>query len=189
MTNSKSRMTRGLAIMGVIGGLVTVFSDTLASPPAGVTPTVLARGTYEAFIVKSEVKGPVSFEANAGTPLGIILRQDAKGSVDFEAKAGAPLDIIVRQHDYAPGSTTGWHTHPGPAFITVTKGQITFYEADDPNCTPHVVSAGQGYEDTGHGHLGRNETGEPAQDMTVIIAPVGGTFRDELPAPGPHCTF
>lgn len=167
MTNSKSRMTRGLAVVCCIGGLVTVVPNTLASPPSGVTPTVLARGTYDAFKV----------------------RPDAKGSVDFGAKAGAPLDIVVRQHDYAPGSTTGWHTHPGPVFITVTKGQVTFYEVDDPNCTPHVVSAGQGYEDTGHGHLGRNETGEPAQDVSVIIAPVGGAFRGELPAPGPYCKF
>ncbi|GAA4013869.1 hypothetical protein GCM10022631_26970 [Deinococcus rubellus] len=160
-------MIRGLAVVCLIGGLVSVASNTLASPPSGVTPTVLARGTYGAFEVTPE----------------------AQGSVDFGAKSGAPLDIIVRQHDYTPGSTTGWHTHPGPAFITVTKGQVTFYEADDPNCTPHVVSAGQGYEDTGHGHIGRNETGEPAQDMSVIIAPVGGAFRSELPAPGPHCTF
>ena len=74
-------------------------------------------------------------------------------------------------------------------FITVTKGQITFYESDDPTCTPHTVSVGQGYQDTGHGHIGRNETGEPAQDVSVIIAPVGGAFRGELPAPSPHCKF
>ena len=167
MTNSKGRMTRGWAIVCCLGGLIAVASNTLASPPSGVTPTVLARGTYNAVNVKPDVKG----------------------SVDFGVKAGAPLDIVVRQNDYAPASMTGWHTHPGPVFITVTKGQITFYEYDDPSCTPHVVSAGQGYVDTGHGHIGRNETGELAQDVVVIIAPVGGALRSELPAPGPHCRF
>lgn len=167
MTKSKGKITSGLAVVSLAAGLVAVVSIAMASPPSGVTPTVLARGKYDAF----KMKPP------------------AKGSVDFEAKAEAPLDIIVRQHDYAPGATTGWHSHPGPVFITVTKGQVTFYESDDPTCKPHVVSAGQGYQDTGHGHIGRNETGEPAQDVSVIIAPVGGVFRSELPAPGPHCKF
>jgi len=43
--------------------------------------------------------------------------------------------------------------------------------------------------DTGRGHIGRNETGQPAQDVSVIIAPVGGSFRGELDAPGPSCRF
>lgn len=167
MTNARGKVTNGLTAVSLIVGLVAVVSSTMASPPSGVTPTVLARGKYDPFMVSP----------------------GAKGSVDFEAKAKAPIDIIVRQHDYAPGSTTGWHSHPGPVFITVTKGQITFYEYDDPTCKPHIVSAGQGYEDTGRGHIGRNETGEPAQDVSVIVAPVGGAFRGELSAPGPHCKF
>ena len=37
------------------------------------------------------------------------------------------VDIVVRNHDYLPNSTTGWHSHPGPAFVTVLEGQVTFY--------------------------------------------------------------
>jgi|tagenome__1003787_1003787.scaffolds.fasta_scaffold20986867_1 predicted ATPase len=51
------------------------------------------------------------------------------------------------------------------------------------------LSAGQGYVDSGHGHIGRNETDQPAQDISVITAPVGGAFRGELPAPNDHCGF
>jgi quercetin dioxygenase-like cupin family protein len=86
-------------------------------------------------------------------------------------------------------ASTGWHTHPGPVFITVTQGEVTFYEVDDPTCSPTVVKAGEGYVDTGHGHIGRNENGNPARDIAVVIAPVGGAFRSELPAPGPYCAF
>ena len=148
----------------VIAALTAV---ALASPPVGVTPTLLARGTYDSFKVKS----------------------DRHGAVDFKAKAKTPIDLVVRRHDYAAGASTGWHTHPGPVFITVTQGEVTFYEYDDPTCSPTVVRAGQGYVDTGHGHIGRNETGQPASDMTVIIAPVGAAFRGELDAPGPNCDF
>jgi hypothetical protein len=147
--------------------LAALVAAANASLPSGVTPTVLARGTYDGFKVKSDKHGPV----------------------DFKAKAKSPIDVVVRRHAYAVGSSTGWHTHPGPVFITVTQGTVTFYERDDPTCTPVVVTAGHGYVDTGHGHIGRNESGQPAEDVTVIIAPVGGTFRGELDAPGPHCGF
>ena len=147
--------------------LAAVAAVALASPPSGVTPTILARGTYDSFKVKSAPHSPV----------------------DFKAKAKSPVDFVVRKHDYAIGSYTGWHSHPGPVFITVTLGQLTYYEYDDPACAPHVVSAGHGFVDNGRGHIVRNESGQLAQDVSVIIAPVGGVFRGELDAPGPFCNF
>ena len=147
-----------------LGGLAAV---TTASPPAGVTPAVLARGTYDDFKVRTDPKSPI----------------------DLRAKASSPVDFVVRRHDYAVGSTTGWHSHPGPVFITVTQGTLTYYLRDDPDCTPHVVSAGQGFVDDGRGHIVRNESGQPAQDVSVILAPVAGAFRGELDAPSPNCGF
>jgi quercetin dioxygenase-like cupin family protein len=155
-----------LAAMTLLA-LAASVAVTMASPPSGVTPTVLARGTYDAFKVKSAPGSPV----------------------DFKAKAKSPVDFVVRRHDYAVGSTTGWHSHPGPVFITVTQGQLTYYEYDDPTCTGHVVSAGHGFVDNGRGHIVRNESGQTAQDVSVIIAPVGGAFRGELDAPAPYCGF
>ena len=151
----------------VLVALAALAAVALASPPSGVTPTLLARGTYDAFKVKSAATAPIV----------------------FKAKAETPVDMVVRRHDYLPGSTTGWHSHPGPVFITVTQGQLTYYHYNDPTCAPHVVSAGHGFVDNGRGHIVRNETGQPAQDMSVIVAPVGGAFRGELAAPGPHCDF
>ncbi|MBA2303841.1 MAG: cupin domain-containing protein [Acidobacteria bacterium] len=154
----------GLLFLLVFAACLTI---TMASPAVGVTPTLIGRGTYDPFKVKSDHASPV----------------------DFEAKAKSAVDIVVRTHDYAPGGSTGWHTHPGPVFITVLQGTVTFYEVDDPTCTPTIVSAGQGYVDTGRGHYARNETGVPAKDVTVIMAPVGLPFRGELAAPGPYCAF
>jgi hypothetical protein len=139
----------------------------LASRRDGSRLTLLGRVTYDAF---------KSTDASAS-------------QVDLRLEAKKPLDVVVRTHDYTAHSSTGWHTHPGAVLITVTQGQVMFYECDDPTCTPTVVSAGEGYVDTGHGHIGRNETGEPARDVTVIFAPVALPFRGELPAPGPHCPF
>jgi hypothetical protein len=160
-------MTKTSALLLMSAGLATGLMSS-ASPPSGVTPTLIGRGTYEPFKVSADKHNY---------------------PIDFRAQAKEPLDIVVRTHDYAVGSTTGWHAHPGPVFITVLAGQVTFYEYDDPTCTPKVVSAGQGYVDTGRGHIGLNESGEPARDVTVIFAPVGLPFRSELSAPGPYCGF
>jgi quercetin dioxygenase-like cupin family protein len=147
-----------------LAGFVAI---TRAEPPSGVTPTLLARGTYEAFKVRSDEQGPI----------------------DFKAAAKARSDLVVRSHEYAPHSTTGWHRHPGPVFITVTQGTLTYYLYDDPTCTPHTVAAGEGFVDDGRGHVVRNETDQPAQDVSVITAPVGGPFRTERDAPNPSCGF
>jgi hypothetical protein len=157
-------------LLGVSCVLVVLAGVMMASasPPTGVTPLVLSRGTYEPFKVKTDHDSPV----------------------DFEAKGKSELDIVVRQHSYAPRASTGWHTHPGPVFITVVQGTLAFYEYDDPTCTPKIVTAGQGYVDTGHGHIGINPTDQSALDISVILAPpAGAPFRGELPAPNPYCGF
>ncbi|HVK84120.1 MAG TPA: hypothetical protein VM513_08430 [Kofleriaceae bacterium] len=161
------RIAMGLVCAGVAAGCMDAVEATNEveqhSPAVGVTPTLLARGAYPAFKVESK-------------------------TMDLKINAKDPIDLVVRQHDYAIGSHTGWHQHPGPVFITVKQGTLTFYEADDPSCTPLVISAPGGYVDTGHGHIVRNESGAPAVDMTVITAPPGATFRGEIPPPG-NCPF
>jgi hypothetical protein len=151
-------------VIALLGAAVVA---TWASPPSGVTPTLIGRATFDPFKLKT---GHASL-------------------IDFELNAKSQLDIVTRVHDYAPGSSTGWHAHPGPVFISVLQGTVTFYDVDDPTCSPTIVSAGQGYVDTGSGHIGRNETGLAAKDVSVILAPVGLPFRSELPAPGPYCSF
>lgn len=156
----------GLSVAATVTLLATVVTVTQAEGPTGVTATVLSRGTLDAFNVRSDPHGTIA---------------------DFRAHSTQPLDIVVRQHDYAVDSTTGWHSHPGPIFITVTRGTLTYYEYDNP-CTPHVVTAGHGFVDTGSGHVVRNLSGAPAQDISVITAPVGGVFRTNIDPPAVTCS-
>ena len=171
---TKIKTTFGLLCVMILAGYVMM---TWASTPVGVTPTLIGRGTFSAFKVKSN-NSAFKFKASL-----------ASGAEESDDDNEPVADVVVRTNDYAPGASTGWHTPPGPVFITVTLGEVTFYEVDDPTCSPTVVRKGQGYVDTGHGHIGRNETGNPAKDVVVAIAPVGLPFRNELPAPGPYCAF
>jgi hypothetical protein len=75
-----------------------------------------------------------------------------------------------------------------PSANVAQSGTFTFYDVNDPTCTPTVVSAGGGYVDSGKGHLVRNESGA-AVDISVIMAPVGAPFRSELDALNPNCSF
>lgn len=146
---------------------------------SGVTPIdfgpggSLARGTFAVKV--REVRG-----GRNGSPLD---------RWKVEPGTQPNVDIGVRSFHYEPGSYTGWHTHPGPVFIQVLEGTVTFYEAHDPDCQPIVVTAPGSYLDTGeHAHIGRNETDQPARDLVVLFAPVGAPFRIDAPDPG-HCPF
>jgi len=145
------------AALAIVGFALFGWAQT----PIGVVE--LVRGTYDPFKVHAT---------------GAVREGDPR--LEFKAEAKTPMDMVVRQFTYQPGADTGWHAHPGPVFITVKTGTMTFYEYDDPTCTPIVVEAGQGYVDTGRGHMGRNESGAVAEDVTVVIAPVGVPFRTTL---------
>jgi hypothetical protein len=111
------------------------------------------------------------------------------GNWEVEIKAKDPLDIAVQSITFQPGGHSGWHGHPGPVFIQVVSGTMTFYESDDPSCKPTVRTAGQGYLDTGdHAHIARNESGAPATNLVTYFAPPGATLRIDAPAPG-NCPF
>ena len=117
-------------------------ASIVASPASGVTPTLLARGTYEEFKESAVRDSPI----------------------EFKAKTKSPIDIVVRRHDYVIGSTTGWHTHPGPVFITVTQGQLTYYLYDDRELHAARGDGGTGNRRRGRGHMVRNESGQAAQE-------------------------
>jgi hypothetical protein len=154
-----------LCVLGIIGYVIKLS----ATSPTGVHRTLIGRGTYDRFMVNTDTN-QVPFQ--------------------YIAKAQPAIDVEVDTHNYDPLGSTGWHKHPGPVYITVTSGQLTFYEFDDPMCTPHVYKAGQGFVDYGSGHIGINhDPSVPASDVTVAVTSVGGAFRTELPAGNPSCSF
>src|SRR5215467_11493463 len=54
-------------------------------------------------------------------------------------------DVVQQDVALAPGGYSGWHSHPGPVFITVKSGTATFYNADDPTCSPVTYPAGSAF--------------------------------------------
>jgi len=112
------------------------------------------------------------------------------GDWHVEVKAHPAFDIQMQRIDFQPGGHSGWHSHPGPVFIQVVSGTVTFYEADDPTCTPIVKHVGETLVDAAndHGHIARNETTSPAATNVTVFGPPGASLRVDLPNPG-YCPF
>ncbi len=165
---SKFAMKRTVLVIAL---LTAVFSARLvwSTPGSGTTSTLIGRATFhDAFKVQ---------------------RNSALDNWEVEVEVKPELDIAVQTIAFPAGSHSGWHSHPGPVFISVIEGTMTFYESDDPSCTPIVRSAGQGYLDTGtHAHIARNESGLPAKNVVTYFAPPTAGLRIDQPNPG-NCPF
>jgi hypothetical protein len=142
------------------------------------------------FTVGSGSQSTLLGRATFGDPgNGTLKVKRITGDWHAEVKATPNLDMAVQRIVFQPGGQSGWHRHPGPVFIQVVAGTMTFYESDDPTCAPIVRSAGQAYLDAGeHAHIARNESGAPAENIVVYLAPQGAALRIDAPDPG-NCPF
>ncbi len=144
-----------------------VAGAALATQPQGLTSTTIATGTLQ----------PINFVVKNGDWLAQI-----------RTKGESSLTVV--ENRVAPGGTFGWHSHPGPSLIILKTGTLTFYEADDPTCTPEVHVAGDAYIDEGTDvHVARNESA--TQEAVVIVTrflPLGEPSRVDQPDPG-NCPF
>jgi quercetin dioxygenase-like cupin family protein len=159
-------MTRLIPRALALGAIATLLAIGAASatPGAGASPSTLGRGTLAA---GDKIKTD---------QLKLDVRDD--------------LDVVTQTITIAPGGHTGWHSHPGPVFVTITAGAMTFYDGDDPACTPVVYSTGDAFidEGMGHVHIARNEGATDLVLYATYLLPVGAPLRTDQPAPG-NCAF
>ncbi len=147
---------------------------------SGSVPTLLARANFADARQHDDNDDDPS-------PSFTVKRTSSDWRVAVKAKPN--LDMAVQDIMFAPGGQSGWHRHPGPVFILVKAGTMTFYRADDPSCTPIVRTAGQGYLDDGLGHIARNESSEPAENIVVYLAPQDAALRIDIPTAPGNCPF
>lgn len=136
---------------------------------AEVRPTTCSARTCASAPISSSVSPSLKYSC-LGSPLRLAHGRTAMA---FELAAAPSVAVpgralvsgrnqtskSVRSFQYAPGAYTGWHTHPGPVFIMVLEGTVTFYGSDDPDCKPVVVRAGETFLDTGeHAHIGHRRS-------------------------------
>ena len=174
------RRTMWMLMIGVsIVGATAYVGKVLATPASGFVGTTLAVGRFGNIdVVNHEL---------------IEIANKSKHRKNFWLswqKTKGPSDLYIQNNVWAPGGTTGWHTHPGHSLIIVTAGTVTAYEGDDPSCTPQEYTVGMGFVDPGgdHVHNLRNEGSVEARTMAVQLIPAGFTRRIDAPGPA-ACPF
>jgi hypothetical protein len=157
---------RPLRVAAVVAALALALAAALialpreqaaATPPSGIAAELLARGTV----------AHAAHVRVAGTRL----------------QTRGPVDVATVHVTFQPGGSTGWHTHPGPALVTVKAGQLTLHRAK--GCRSRTFGQGQTFLEFGPEdvNLTRNETGAVTETVVTFLLPVGAPITVDAPAP------
>lgn len=153
------------------------------------TGTLLASAWISAPALATPASGFSAVQTFKGVFPPLEVKGDKTDKWDVKIDTKDDSDIYVVRNSIAIGGQSGWHSHPGPSLITVTLGEITVYESDDPLCQPKIYRAGEGFVDSGdHAHLLKNESGAAAETVATQFLPVGSTRRNDEPRPN-NCSF
>jgi quercetin dioxygenase-like cupin family protein len=125
----------------------------------------------------------------ATVPTGFLAAHNSIGDVPVApfARAVTPngADFFVQHVRLSANAATGWHTHPGPAFVMIVRGVLTYEDA----CRRATYSPGQGFVDRGFGHVHRAIAGSDGSDFYVVYVLPPGSQTHVIPATLPsECT-
>ena len=102
------------AVALAVGAVVTFATVALGSPASGVTTTLLV--------------------SKADFDQAVHVNSDR---VKFQTKDAT--DVRISKLDFAPGSSSGWHHHPGTVVVTVASGSVTHW---DESCNQETYGPG-----------------------------------------------
>jgi len=83
----------------------------------------------------------------AAVPLGTLSGATALNVLAVDAFTRAinqahSTNTVLQHLHFAPGQSTGWHTHPGPNIVMIVTGSFTLI---DEHCIETQYGAGQGF--------------------------------------------
>ncbi len=128
----------------------------------------------------------------ATVPVGFLAAHSKVADVPISAFARAAAakgaDVTIQHFRLGPGAMTAWHTHPGPAIVTVVGGSLTYRDAHAGRCRDVTYTAGMGFVDPGFGHVHRAIAGPTGADFYAVYVLPAGSQQHLIPtAPLPEC--
>jgi quercetin dioxygenase-like cupin family protein len=147
----------------LIAPALVVFA-ALTALPAGAAPPLTCGLT---------VTGLVGPNPNQAAQFAEIMSYAKIG--DWKAKLSIDqFQLYAVEVTIQPGGWLGWHSHPGLSLLVVKSGTASFYEADDPTCTPvRIETLGTFFEPAGDVHMVRNEGSVPLVNLVIQLTPLG----------------
>jgi quercetin dioxygenase-like cupin family protein len=143
----RSRRARRSSVLAMTAGLV-VFAL------AAVTLTTATVGR----------SSPARQETGTGT------RPPARVPVSSGVALGGPQDVAAQMASYAPGQSSGWHSHTGLHAVVVLSGTLTIFDGE---CRRHTYGPGDSYVGGQEIHLAVNETSAPVEMAVTYLFPTG----------------
>ncbi|MDQ3210469.1 MAG: cupin domain-containing protein [Actinomycetota bacterium] len=141
--------------------------------------------------------GAVLVVLSLATMAGVALGTPGSGVTAVVVAAGTianPIGIPqapgeatwITETTFAPGGTTGWHSHPGKTLVVVASGTLTLYRARGDDCRVREFTAGEGFiERPTSVHVGVNEGDEPVVlGVTYFRIRANDVLRIDKPDPG-----
>ena len=121
-------------------------------------------------------------------PYGFFVSNNRIMDMELQALAQAVNPdgsrLFLQHSVFAPGQSTGWHTHPGPAIVMVVSGSQTLEEPQGSNCRTITANAGEGVVTTTGGHEAITGA-EGADTWALYVLPPDATAV-RTPAPTPN---
>ena len=168
--NFRNLSARSKFALRIAAGTAIIASSVLvvpalATPGSGFSPNPQSLGSFDDMDVKA----------------------DKTGDWDLMLKTKDVTHVGVDKLTVQPGGYSGWHSHTGATFITVTSGEVVWYDGE--RCSTTTYKAGEGFvEDANHVHQVVNATGAVATFVAVQMRPKGAAPRVDAPAPS-ACNF
>jgi quercetin dioxygenase-like cupin family protein len=146
-----------IIVLGLLGTLGYSSAQAQPEPPPVVVEVLTPRAVFTddvALQVRNKLDGKSTQVINASDPSRTVT-----------------IRVTVQ-----PGGQIPWHTHPGPVFVTIAEGELTYVSSED--CVERPYPSGTAFVDPGHGHV--HTAFNLGDSVTVFYA----TFY-EVPETGP----
>ena len=132
---------RSLMFIGLGAVLVLLVGTALAAAPT-ITGGTLTRGTVGKLSARND---RVTLKRGIGS-----------------------ADVVVQRFSFQPGSSSGWHKHPGVGVVTVKSGTLQVF---NHLCKKKIYGKGETFVERGRNHLARNRSNVKAVVIPVFIVP------------------
>lgn len=128
----------------------------------------------------------------ATVPVGFLATHNDVSNFDIAPLARAVknhrADVFVWHLRLAPNSALGWHTHPGPAIVTVVRGSLGYQTEEHGECVTRWYGAGTGFMDPGFGSVHRAVSRDDGFDAyTTFVLPTGSPSQTIATDPPAAC--
>jgi mannose-6-phosphate isomerase-like protein (cupin superfamily) len=186
----KRLLVLGAAAVALTVGAVIAW----ATPGAGiVSGPIVARGVAAETVVLGT---PTTVTVTRRVTVRVSKKKVVRKTVRFTVPSVTSLmtcgattacDTAFQHIKIAPAGHTGWHTHPGPTFVSIVAGEGTLYHAQEAGCPGHKFGANSGFfQPSADVHILRNEGSAQLELFAFYLLPPGTpntAIRTDQPQP------